>query len=273
MQKPLVSVLMPAYNAEKYIGEAIESILNQTFKDFEFIIVDDASTDKTWEIIQEYAKKDKRILALKNNNNIKSCLTLIKAFKLAKGKYISVADNDDISYANRLKKQFDFMEEHQEVGIAGGVIQIIDQNKKPIAKRKYDITDCEIRKSIFRHSPFAHPLIMIRKTVLNKIGYYNPKYAPADDYDLYFRIGEISKFANLSEVLLQYRVVSNSITNKSTTKMELNTISIRNIYGNTKHYQMTFVDRIYTLMHYLIIFLLPSKIRLWLFNFIRNSYE
>lgn len=267
---PLVSVLMPAYNAEKYIGEAIESILNQTFGEFEFIIVDDASTDNTWSVIQKYAQKDKRIRVYRNKKNMKSCRTYIRAMKLAKGKYLAIMDNDDISYPDRIKKQFKLLESHPEVGIVGGILEIIDKDGNYIARRRYQLTDGKIRKYIFKYSPFAHPLVMIRKSVLEKIGYYNPKYAPADDYDLYFRIGKVAKFANLPDVLLKYRVLSNSITNKATRRMDFATIEIRYAYNNYP-YKMSLSDGIFTFIQYLTIFVVPSKMRIWLFNFLRNS--
>lgn len=270
---PLVSILMPAYNAEKYIGEAIESILNQTFKNFELVISDDCSTDNTWGIIQEYAKKNRRIIAYRNRKNIKSCLNYIKAMNLAKGRYLAIMDNDDISYPDRIERQFKFLERHPEVGIVGGAMEIIDGYGNYIAKRRYHLIDKKIRKHIFKYSPFSHPLVMIRKSVLEQVGYYNPSYAPADDYDLYFRIGKISKFANLPDVLLKYRVLSNSITNKSTRRMALSTIAIRYAYDNNYPYQMTLFDRILTFIQYFTIFVMPDKMRLRLFNFIRNSKE
>lgn len=271
MKKPLVSVLLPSYNAEKYIAEAIESILNQTYRNIEFIIVDDASTDNTWKIIKSYAKKDKRIIAYRNKANLRSCFNYIKAMKLAKGKYIAIMNNDDVSYSYRIEKQYKFLEKHPDVGIVGGVMKITDEKGNYIAKRKYHLTDDEIRKNIFRYSPFSHPTVMIRKSVLDKVGYYNPKYAPSDDYDLYFRIGKVSKFANLPNILLKYRVILNSMTNISTRRMELSTIAVRYTYGNNRPYKMTLIDKILTFIQYVTIFIVPSKIRLLLFNFLRNS--
>ena len=109
MNNPAISVIMTAYNTEKYIKEAIESILNQTFKDFEFIIVDDGSTDNTRLIIEEYAKKDRRIKILYNKKNLGIVKSLNKAIAIAKGKYIARMDSDDVSKLNRLEKQFVFM--------------------------------------------------------------------------------------------------------------------------------------------------------------------
>ena len=193
IQEPKLSVLMPAYNAEKYIGEAIESILNQTFKDFEFIIIDDCSTDKTWEIILDYSKKDDRIIALRNEKNLKISATLNKGIEIVKGKYIARMDADDWSYPDRLQKQHEFMEKNLEVGISGGTIEVCDENLKVLNKRAYNLTDEEIRKKIFRYSPFCHPAT-IYKTVLAQKNYYNLDLETAEDYDFYFRVDCLCRF-------------------------------------------------------------------------------
>jgi len=190
---------------------------------------------------------------------------------LAKGKYIAQQDNDDWSYPDRLEKQFHFMEAHPEVGIVGGTMEIMNENGDVIAKRKYHLSDNEIRKKIFRYSPFSHPLVMLRKSILDKVGHYNPVYAPADDYELYFRIGRESKFANLTDVLLKYRVVTSSITHKLTNQMELMTLMVRRLYSKNNGYKARLADRLYSFMQYLSVFVVPSRIKIWLFNRLRNS--
>ncbi|MFA5770905.1 MAG: glycosyltransferase family A protein [Patescibacteria group bacterium] len=266
---PKISVLMPAYNAEKYISEAIESILNQTFKDFEFIIIDDCSTDKTWEAIEDYAKKDSRIIALRNEVNLKMSRALNRGLALANGKYIARMDADDWSYPNRLHKQFIFMENNPKIGISGGSMNICDENLNIKSIRKYNLTDREIRKNIFKYSPFCHPLIIIKKEVFDKVGKYDTNFNPAEDYELYFRIGEFYKFGNLDDILLKYRLVEKSMTTGSTKKMELKTIEIRNKYS--KKYNMSFFDKIYNFLHWASVYLVPSKFKIRLFNVLRNS--
>ena len=120
MKKPLVSVLMPAYNAEKYIAEAIESILNQTYENFELIIADDASTDKTWSIICNYNNNDKRIVAVRNNKNLYIAGNRNKLVSLARGKYIAWQDADDISYRKRLERQVNLWKKTRMLGFVGG---------------------------------------------------------------------------------------------------------------------------------------------------------
>jgi glycosyltransferase involved in cell wall biosynthesis len=263
-----ISVLMPAYNAEKYISEAIESILNQTFKDFEFIVIDDCSTDGTGKIINRYAAEDPRIIFLRNESNLKISKTLNRGIDIARGKYIARMDADDWSYPDRLQKQFDFMEKNPEVGVSGGAVDICNEQMKITGRRKYNLSDSDIRKKIFRYNPFAHSAIIIRKDVLQKSGLYDNDYNLAEDYELYFRIGRYAKFANLEDVLLKYRIFSGSSTGKSTKKMELATIKARN--KHLSEYNMGLLDGLYKAVQYFSIFLIPAKLKIKLFNFFRS---
>ena len=269
---PKISVLMTVYNSERYLRTAIESVLNQSLKDFELIILDDCSTDSSWSIIEKYASQDERIVAIKNEVNLGGCQNLNKGLKILRGKYMARHDNDDWSYPDRLERQFNYMESHPEVGIVGGAIELIDKNGKTIGKRTYNLSDLEIRKKIFRYSPFAHPLVMVRKSVLDKVGcFYDPSFAPADDYDLWFRIGKESKFANLPDTLLKYRMLPGSITFSSTKKMEMKTIDVRRKYVREGFYRANWFDRLYNFFHQFSIGMFPSKMKISLYNFFRNE--
>lgn len=269
---PKVSVLMTVYNSEKYLGTAIQSVLNQTFADFELIILDDCSADSSWGIVQRYASKDKRIVAIRNEKNLGGCENLNKGLRLIKGIYMARHDNDDWSFPDRLEKQFNYMETHPEVGIVGGAIEIIDTDGKRIGRRKYNLSDADIRKKIFRYSPFAHPLVMMRKSVLDLVGcFYDVSVAPADDYELWFRMGKVAKFANIPDALLKYRVVPGSITLSSTKKMELATIRVRDKYRLDGFYRFTFIDALYNALHRSSIFIFPSKLKIRIYNYFRNE--
>ncbi|MBU3956767.1 glycosyltransferase [Patescibacteria group bacterium] len=267
---PLVSVIMPAYNAEKYISEAIKSILNQTFENFKLIIIDDCSTDKTWQIINKYRKIDKRVIAFRNNKNLKLSRTLNRGIRVAKGKYIARMDADDISFPDRLEKQVKFMEANPEVGVSGGTMVITDASGRVTGERSYHTTDEKIRKKIFRYSPFCHPAVIIRKAVLTDSGLYNHYYNPAEDYELYFRIGLQAKFANLKDKLIKYRVVSDSMTVGGLRAMEFKTIKARKKFYDL--YQASIWDRIYTFLLFITVvmpIITPNQ-KLWLFNKIRK---
>lgn len=269
-KNPLVSVITPAYNAEKYIGDTIESILNQTFKDFEFIILNDKSTDNTLKIIQEYAKKDSRIIVIDNEKNLGIAGNRNKGIKKAKGKYIIWQDADDISLPERIEKQYRFMEKNPKVGILGGFLEMFDDSGI-VGLRKYDAHDKSLREKIFLYSPVAQPASIIRKKIFGEVGDYNLKYPPAEDIDMSFRIGMSYKFANLQEIVIRYREHPNSATFTKLKKIELSTLEIRKKYAKTKYYSMSFFDKMYNLFQFVSIFIIPPKIKIWIFDKIRNN--
>lgn len=267
---PEVTVLTPAYNAEKYIAQAIESILEQTFKDFEFIIIDDCSNDNTWEIIQGYAAKDERIIAMRNEKNLGIAGNRNRGVSLSRGNYIVWQDADDISFPRRLEHQYKFLEENKDVGIVGGYLQFFDDNGS-LSIRKYAAYDEALRKKIFRYSPVAQPAAMIRKRSLDEAGKYDLRYPPAEDLDMSFRIGRRYKFANLQEVIVRYRQNNSSATFTQLKTIELNTLSIRKKYSVGAGYVMSAADKLYNLLQFSSVFLIPPRLKISLFNLLRNS--
>ena len=269
---PKISVMMTAYNAEKFIREAIESILNQTFLDFEFIILDDYSTDNSYEIINEYAKRDTRILVLRNEKNLGIAESRTKCIKLAKGKYIAIADADDISIPTRLEKQLKYLEEYKEYGVVGGFLELFDSKTgKIIGLRKYYKDDAKLRKRIFIYSPVAQPASMVKKEVFDNIGFYNPEYPPAEDLDLWFRLGTKYKFANIQEVLIKYRVHRNSATIKNIQRVKILTLQIRQKYMNNNGYLCTFLDKTFLFFLKIIFYIIPDHVVFPIFSFFRDK--
>lgn len=265
-----VSVLMPAYNAERYLADSIESILNQTFKNFELIVIDDCSRDNTKEILQKYSKKDKRINAVYNEKNLDIAENRNKALKLAKGRYIAWQDADDISLPNRLMHQKEYLDKNPRVGIVGGYLDFFSDTSEYVSTRKYCEKDSEIRKKIFRYAPVAQPAAMIRMECFKKVGKFNKNVPVAEDLDMNFRIGEYYEFANLQESVIRYRVNYNSSTFKRLREMESHTISIRKKYFENQKYRATLADKIYNYLQWVSIFLIPPKIKISIFNFLRN---
>ena len=268
---PLVSVVMPAYNSEKYIAETIESVLNQTYKNFEFIIINDASTDKTLDIIKKYAKKDKRIKVIENKKNLGITKTRNKGLELAKGKYVATHDSDDISLPTRFEEQVEYLESHPEVGAVGAYIRIFDEVNKKISIRKYPKNDKELRKLIYFCCPIAQPVSMIRKSILDKIGGYRKIEAPSEDLYLWFKIGEKSKFANIQKVLLNYRYYPNSTTGSKLRLMEKRANKIRWRESKSRHYHFGVKAFVYNFSHFISLYIIPSKFKLWLFTRMRDS--
>lgn len=209
MTSPMISVVMPVYNAEKYVVEAIESILNQTYSDFEFIIIDDCSTDNTFKVLQSYILKDNRIRLFRNVMNRKQAYTKNRAIELAQGKYIAFMDADDISLPVRFEKQIEFMESHPEVGVCGTWIEVFSEESSQTTCIKYPVEHKLISvKLLFDENCIAHPSTFLRRDIFFDLQiYYNLSLQGyAEDYELWVRLLEQGVlFYNLPEILLMYR--------------------------------------------------------------------
>jgi len=207
MNNPIISVILSVYNAEQYLKEAIESILNQTYKDFEFIIIDDGSKDNSLNIIKYFQNNDNRILVISRENK-GLIASLNEGINIASGKYIARMDADDISLPKRLEEQLRYMQEHEDVIVCGSFIELFGAENKI---RKYPITDEEIRAFFVFRSPFAHPATMIQTEALKKV-LYNKDYTHAEDYKLWMELLSYGKVYNIPKTLLKYRITAEQIT-------------------------------------------------------------
>ncbi|OQY47637.1 MAG: hypothetical protein B6242_04515 [Anaerolineaceae bacterium 4572_78] len=202
MSNPTISVLMGVYNGEKYLAQAINSIFMQTFTDFEFIIIDDGSTDRTSEILSSY--HDPR-LKIFHQDNMGLTKTLNKALGMAHGKYIARMDADDIAMPERFEKQVAFLDNRPEVGVLGTNGVFRDEIEKietyPILLQ----TDLEIKQNLIKGNRFIHSSIMLRKSLLDKYGGYDERFTQAQDYALWIKLAPHTQFANLPDVLLIHR--------------------------------------------------------------------
>lgn len=269
---PLISVVMPTFNSAKYLTAAISSILNQTLKNFEFIIIDDGSTDSTGKIIKRFSRKDKRIIIIKNKINLGIVKSLNKGIEKSKGEYIARMDSDDWSYPDRLGKQISFMKKHPDVVICGGKINICDENLKIKSTRHYPTTDKKIRENIFEINPFAHPAVMYKKTAVIKAGGYNEKLFTVEDYDLYFRLGKFGKFRNLTSNLLKLRTHKNSVSNKFINKQARLNLYVRLKAVNEYGYKMSLYDNIYFVLNVFGIIFIPSFLKFKAYNLLRKYF-
>lgn len=206
-ETPLVSVLLPVYNVELYIEEALCSILNQTYTNFECIVIDDASTDRTVQIIESV--KDDRIVLIKKEKNTGYTKNLNEGIKLCKGKYIARMDGDDISYPERFQKQVHFLEENTDIVLCGTQYKVIGRDKYSHHPTNHD----ELKVKLITGSYIAHPSVMMRASVLkdNEL-LYDETMEPAEDHDLWSKMVFLGKVANLNEVLLEYRVHANQVS-------------------------------------------------------------
>jgi len=208
MQKPKVSVLMPTYNIATFLGKAIESILSQSFKDFEFIIVDDGSTDESSRVLAEYAEKDHRIRNIKNEQNKGIVYSLNRGLKECRGEYVARMDGDDIALRGRLEKQIAVMEADPHTVVLGAALSYIDKNGKEVGV----VRRCAFNKSLIAQNPLLHPTVVFRRAVLEQHGLcYLEKYRYAEDYFLWLQLSRLGKIDALDDIVLEYRL-SNSAT-------------------------------------------------------------
>ena len=202
---PRLSVLMSVYNGERYLREAVESILDQTFTDFEFIVVDDGSTDSTWSILSDYAARDARIVLIRNPVNIGLTRSLNKGLALAQGEYIARQDADDVSLPRRLERQLSYLEQHREVGGLGTWAEIIDEENTAVRTIRTPTEHAEICAQLLLWNPLIHTSLCARRSSIDVIGGYNAEIPYAQDYDLWWRLSRVQRLACLPQVLVKKR--------------------------------------------------------------------
>lgn len=213
MAKPLVSVLIPCYNVEKYVIESVTSILDQTYTDIEIIAINDCSTDSTKEKLEYLADKDSRIKVFNNDVNLKLINTLNKGIELCSGKYIARMDADDISLPTRIEKQVEFLENNHDYSIVSTMFYTFrsGSNKKDLYLNPTEYED--LQAFILFKSGICHPAVMIRKTLFTELGLrFEHDYLHVEDYALWSKALYCTKLANLGEPLLLYRVHENQIS-------------------------------------------------------------
>jgi len=213
-KKPKVSVIMPFYNCEKYLDKAISSILNQTFQDFEFIIINDASTDRSDEIVKKYLT-DKRIVYIKNCERKGIVYNLNKGIEIAKADIIARMDGDDISEPQRLEVQYQFLQRNPNIALVGCFVKLINEKGEICGRKIKPIKHEEIKKDILVYATLIHATIMIRKDVFKKVGFYREQYLWCEDIDLWYRIIFSGyEVANIPQYLYQYRRTDSSVVFK-----------------------------------------------------------
>ena len=270
IKKPLVSIVMPVYNPGIHLIWAIESILNQTFVDFEFIIVDDASTDNSWKIIKSFAKKDNRIIPLKNKINLGVSLTSNIAISQARGKYIARMDSDDISAPDRIQKQVDFLKNNLKTVLVGGQCTIINENNQIIGEKKFPTTSKQINNMIFWAVPVQQGFMMINRSLLpKKFIWYSPSKFSAEEVDLYFNLLKFGQFANLGDNLYFYRQLSTSLSHQNPKKTFWITLKSRLRAINNGFYP-SLIAILINILQIIIISVLPNHFIMSLWHYIRG---
>lgn len=202
----LVSIVLPVHNGEKYLRESLDSCLKQTYENIEYLVVDDASTDSTAEILKEYEEKFKevKVFTIEKQNSLGAVLNI--GIQASNGEYIARMDADDIMYPTRIEKQVEFLEANESVVVVGGQIDIIDGEGNITEERRYSLNDKELRRNLFIYQPFAHPAIMFRKNIVLDFGMYPVDLPKVEDVKLAFLLSQKGDFANLPEKVLKYRM-------------------------------------------------------------------
>lgn len=212
---PLVSVLMPIFNGGKYLREAVESILDQTFTDFEFLVLDDGSTDDSLALLRQYAARDSRVRVITRENRGLT-FSLNELLSYARGEFVARMDADDVALPERFARQAAFLGEHPRVVCVGGAYQMIDNASRFLTTLTPPQTDAEIQYlHLSGHTAINHPTAMMRLAVVNRVGGYDSEYDLVEDLDLWLRLGEVGELANLADVLLKYRLHDKSISEKA----------------------------------------------------------
>jgi glycosyltransferase involved in cell wall biosynthesis len=209
---PAVSVMMPAYNAARYVAEAVESVLAQTFGDFELLIVDDGSTDRTPAILRRYAARDGRIrLTTRENRGISA--TRNELLAMARGEFAAVLDADDVALPRRLEAQVAYLRDHPDVVAVGSVYEGVDAGGRYLFDPTVSLDDEAMQEEALAGGcPILQSSAMMRREAAVRVGGYREAMAPAEDVDLWLRLGEVGRLANVPEVLAKYRVHDRSIS-------------------------------------------------------------
>ena len=205
---------MSVFNAEKYIQEAIKSVLNQTYSNFEFIIINDGSKDNSLEIIKRFLVKDSRIILIDRENK-GLVASLNEGILKSNGDFIVRMDADDICLPNRFRDQLDFMKKNPNIGVCGSWVELFGEGFKSKIW-KIPCNSERLKAELLFSSCFAHPSVIIRKKILldNNI-LYDESYIHAEDFELWTRLSDVTNFGNINKVLLKYRVVEDSVSNKA----------------------------------------------------------
>lgn len=208
-----VSILMPVYNGEEFLKQAMNSVLVQSFPDWELLVVNDGSTDRSGEIIKWYAGQDSRIKLITNEHNLGLVASLNEAVAAAKGDLLARLDCDDWwSEPQKLFKQVEFLNLHQDFGLVGTWAALVEPSGKCLSYFKPPVDDAGIRKQILWHNCFIHSSILARKDIMLKAGGYKAGDRHAEDYALWLRMGRLAKFANLPVSMVKYRINPAGVT-------------------------------------------------------------
>jgi len=255
----LISVVIPVYNAEKYLVASIDSVLSQSYKNFELIIVDDCSYDQTYLIAQKYQNNDSRVKLFRNKKHLGIGATLNYAISKTKGQYIARMDADDVMDNKRLEKQVNFLEKNNNVVCLGSYMKEIDEDGKIIGKRIIPLTHKKIYEKMFYAMGIQSPTLMINKNLVPKNFSWCKTDGILDDLDLLFKLINFGKFANLDEYLMFYRIHENNLSLKNIKKTFKEALTVRKNAVKKHNYKPTIKSKIIMCIQTIVVKLFPEK--------------
>lgn len=268
---PLVSVVMPVYNAEKYLSIAINSVLKQTFKDFEFIIVDDASTDGSLKIIEQFARRSRRIKVLRNERRMGVSITVKRAIDEAKGNFIARMDADDVCFPKRFEKQLAYLKSNPKTVAVGTQCLLIDSRGRTIGEKTFPTEHQKIHEYIYHFVPLQQPSLMIAKKRLPRdFEFYHDGKNCAEEVELIFKLFMYGKVENLPDTLLKYRIHNGNTSLGNVKETFLLTLHSRIKALFAYGYVPSISGVMVTLAQTFIVLLLPQNVVLNIYKSIRN---
>lgn len=251
---------MPTFNSARFIKDALDSILSQTFQDFEFVIIDDVSTDGTLAILSEYTQKDNRIRIIKNEKYMGLIFSLNRGIQECVGEYIARMDSDDIAIKDRLEKQVAIMEANPDICVLGGALTYIDASGNDLGIVRH----CDLAGKL-KGCPLLHPtVVMRRKTLIQNNFYYLEKYRFAEDYFLWLQISKKGKISAINDVIIKYRLNNNAAKVRHLKKILRATLRVKKDAIFILNIMPAFKDLIIMLCE-LILLLAPAQIVLFLY--------
>jgi glycosyltransferase involved in cell wall biosynthesis len=231
---PKVSVVMSVFNTEDYLKEALDSILSQTFTDFEFIVINDGSTDRSGDILHHYQSFHDVRLKIYSQENCGLVHSLNKGCALARAEYIARMDSDDISFPDRIERQVSFLEQNPRVAVLGGAVILMNSVGKPVDVVRYPEKDPSIKRDLLRYDCLAHPTIVMRKEAFKRAGGYRSSFRHAEDYDLWLRMAERFELANLPEPVLYHRIHEHQVSYAHIPQQTLSTLAAQTLAKKRK---------------------------------------
>ncbi len=267
---PLVSVLLPVFNGQTYLENAIDSILTQTITNFELIIIDDGSTDQTKQLLDRYQRQDSRIKILTNSHNLGMAASLNKGLALCQGQYIARMDADDISLPARFEKQIHLLQSNPNLVAVGCNVDIINNDGQVTGTKSFPTDSQTCYQTLLNYMPVQPPTLMVRGNIFKKLT-YDVVLSKNDDINIYFKLLRFGGLSNVPQTLFQYRILSNSVTHHNVKKTYFMAFSNRIDGILHQSYRPNFTNLVLFLIETIIVLILPNYLILKLFDLLRTK--